>query len=94
MILFHVVDKKTELDFDFDNRPMTFVDLESGEEIKANPVDIRDNYLRSMRGFYEALKEKCGQYHVDFVEADINEGLNPILTQYLIKRQKTGLKHG
>ncbi|WP_306643225.1 DUF58 domain-containing protein [Sanyastnella coralliicola] len=88
VILFHVVDKKTELDFDFDNRPMTFVDLESGDEIKANPVDIRDTYLEQMSAFHQELKVRCGQNHIDFIEADINAGVNPILMEYMIKRQK------
>lgn len=88
VVIFHVVDKATELDFDFENRPYTFVDLETGEEIKANPADVRDNYLDEMARFHAALKVRCGQYGIDFVEADIAAGLNPILLQYLIKRQK------
>lgn len=88
VILFHVVDKKTELDFEFDNRPYTFVDLETGQQVKANPADIRENYLAQMTKFYGDLKIRCGQYGVDFVEADIAGGVNPILLQYLIKRQK------
>jgi hypothetical protein len=88
VILFHVVDKRTELDFAFENRPYTFVDLESGEEVKANPADIRMHYLEQMTAFHQTMKLKCGQYGVDFVEADIKAGLNPILLQYMIKRQK------
>jgi len=37
VILFHITDKKTELDFNFENRPYTFVDSETGEEVKAHP---------------------------------------------------------
>lgn len=88
VVVFHVVDKKTELDFDYENRPYTFVDLESGEEVKANPTDIREHYLENMNKFKTELKIKCGQYLIDFVEADINEGVNPILLQYLLKRQR------
>jgi hypothetical protein len=88
VIIFHVVDKKTELDFDFPNRPLTFIDLESGEEVKANPVDVRENYLSQMQAFNTDLKLRCGQYQIDFVEADIHEGVNPILMQYMLKRQK------
>lgn len=33
VILFHVVDSKTELNFDFDNAPRKFIDLETGEEV-------------------------------------------------------------
>lgn len=88
VIIFHVVDHKKEIDFDYENRPYTFTDLESGEEIKVNPADIRETYIRRMAEFRKELKLKCGQYQIDFVEADINEGFNPVLMQYLIKRQK------
>jgi len=88
VILFHVEDKKKEIDFDFENRPYTFTDLESGEEIKVNPADIRETYVQRMAQFKQELKLKCGQYQIDFVEADIQSGFNPVLMEYLIKRQK------
>jgi uncharacterized protein (DUF58 family) len=88
VILFHVVDKRTEVDFKYENRPYTFTDMESGEEIKVNPADIRSTYIERMAQFKHDLKLKCGQYKIDFVEADIAEGFNPVLMQYLIKRQK------
>jgi uncharacterized protein (DUF58 family) len=88
VVLFHVVDKSKEIDFDFENRPYTFRDMESGEEVKVNPIDIRDRYLDQMANFHNELKLKCGQYGIDFVQADINEGVNPILMEYLLKRQK------
>ena len=88
VIIFHVVDKKTEMEFDFPNRPLTFIDLESGEEVKANPVDVRENYLSQMAAFHSDLKIRCGQYQIDFVEADVNDGVNPILLEYMLKRQK------
>jgi len=77
-----------EMDFDFENRPYTFVDMESGEELKLNPTEVKDHYLKQVRKFREELKIKCGQYHIDFVESDINQGVNPVLMQYLLKRQK------
>lgn len=88
VILFHVADERMEMDFDFDNRPYTFVDMESGEEVKLNPNEVKDHYLKQVRKFREELKIKCGHYHIDFVEADINKGVNPILMEYMLKRQK------
>ncbi len=88
VILFHVTDKKKEELFDFENRPYTFIDLESGAEIKVNPADIRETYKANFEKFKTELKLKCGAYAIDFVEADINEGYNNILLQYFIKRQK------
>jgi len=46
VILFHVTDKMKELDFNFENRPYRFIDMESGEELKINPTDIREKYLQ------------------------------------------------
>ncbi len=86
VVLFHVNDKAKELDFDFENRPYHFIDLETGEQIKLNPKQIKENYIAEVQKFTNSLKLKCGQYHIDFVEADINQGFNNILLTYLIKR--------
>lgn len=88
VILFHIADKKKEIEFDYDNRPYTFTDLESGEEIKVNPMDVREHYLKGINDFRTELKLRCGQNRIDFVESDIHEGFNQVLLQYLIKRQK------
>lgn len=88
VILFHVVDKQREIDFEFDNRPYTFIDMESGEQVKVNPTEIKQSYLDSMGSYKKELMLRCAQYHIDFVEADINEGFNHVLREYLVKRQR------
>ncbi len=88
VLLFHVKDKKTEEDFDFEERPYEFVDIETGESIKAQPSQVKDFYQTSIKSFFQDLKLKCGQYKIDFIEADINEGIDQILWAYLIKRDK------
>lgn len=88
VMLFHVTDKKKELDFDFESRPYRFIDVESGEEVKVHSSEIRETYLKSIRDFKRELLLKCGQYQIDFIEADVNEGFNQILLPYLIKRSK------
>lgn len=86
VVLFHVVDKSKEMDFDFENKPYHFIDLESGEEIKLNPSQIKDQYQKSVHEYRDLLKLKCGHYKIDFVEADINEGFDHVLYTYLVKR--------
>ncbi len=88
VILFHITDKRTELDFDFENRPYTFIDTETGEQVKAHPAEIRETYLEQMNGFMNDLQIRCGQYGIDFVPADISEGFNKVLMRYVIKRNK------
>ena len=88
VILFHVVDKKHEVDLEFENRPYTFIDMETGEKIKLNPNQVKAYFSSKSEEFKNELKLKCGDYHIDFVEADINEGFHNILLKYLIKRSK------
>lgn len=88
VVLFHVVDKAKELDFEFENRPYMFIDMESGERLRLQPNQVKDHYLTQMHKFVEELKFKCLQYQIDFVEADINKGFRPILQSYLVKRSK------
>jgi len=83
-----VTDKSKELDFEFENRPHHFIDLENGTEIKLNPVQIREAYTQSINSFTEELKLKCSQFRIDFVEADLKEGFDKILSTYLVKRSK------
>ncbi|MBN2175589.1 MAG: DUF58 domain-containing protein [Bacteroidales bacterium] len=88
VILFHVVDKKKEIDFEFENRPYKFVDLENGQELKLTPSEVRDAYVNKISTFKNELKLKCGQYRIEFIEADINRGFEQILLPYLLKREK------
>jgi len=88
VVLFHVVDKAREVDFDFDNKPYKFIDMESGKEMKLHPHEVREQYTKSVKAFTKELKLRCGQYRIDFVEADINKGFRQVLLPYLLKREK------
>lgn len=86
VILFHVIEKSTEEDFHFDNRPYKFIDMESGEEVKVHPSEIRDSYVSNMATYRKELILRCRQYAIDFVEADISKGFQQVLLPYLVKR--------
>jgi len=88
VILFHVKDKRMEEQFEFSNRPHIFIDMESGQEIKFSPNEIRETYKQKIAEFYQELKIRCSQYQIDSVEADIHEGFREVLLPYLIKRSK------
>ncbi len=88
VILFHTVDKSTEFDFNFDNRPYKFIDMESGEELKLNPREVREQYLERIQKFRRDLELRCGQYRIEYVEADIRKGFDQILLPYFLKRKK------
>lgn len=88
VILFHVINKKIEVDFELENRPYTFIDMETGEKLKLQPSEIKSHYTKEIERYFKALKDKCASYRIDFVEMDVNAPLDAILLRYLIKRDK------
>ena len=90
VILFHVTDKSKELDFEFENRPYIFVDMETAEQVRLQPSQVKEYYTQQVGAFTEQLKLRCLQYKIDFVEADINKGFYPILQTWMLKRSKMG----
>ena len=87
VILFHVFDSLHEQKLEFENRPHKFVDLETGDDLKLNPVEIKEKYNKIMTEKKEELLRHCYQYQIDYIEADINKAYDQILTSYLIKRK-------
>jgi uncharacterized protein (DUF58 family) len=88
VLIFHVTDQKTELNFDFEDRPYEFIDMESGQKLKLQPSQMKEEYQKYMANYFKELKLKCGQFKIDLVEVDINEDFDHILSEYLIKRAR------
>lgn len=88
VLLFHVTDARHEMDFEFENRPHVFVDMESGEEVRVHPSKVKDYYKEQLQKFHKLLKLRCGQYRIDMIDTDINKDFRQVLQQYLLKRTK------
>ena len=88
VVLFHTVDKSLEMDFEFENRPYIFIDMESGEQVRLQPNQVKENYINQITKFKENLRLKCLQYQIDFVEVDINKDFREVLQAYLVRRSK------
>lgn len=92
VILFHTLDKKLEVDFEFENRPYMFVDIETGDRVKLQAHQVRDYYTDKVQAFKNEIKTKCLQYKIDLVETDIRQGFYPVLQNYLVKRSKMSFR--
>ncbi len=88
VILFHVQDGTYEVDFGFENRPYEFVDMESGEKLRMNSNQLKTEYVQKMAAYRDELALKCGQFGIDIINANTDEGFDKILLSYLIKRNK------
>lgn len=88
VILFQVADNSKEFELDYQNRPYLFIDMETEEKIRMHSQDFKKLYIEKIKKYKEELMNKCMQFNIDFVEADIAKGFYPILNSYLIKRNK------
>jgi len=88
VIIFQVIDKKLEIDFEYSDRPYLFKDLETGEEIRLQSNQVKEHYQESTKKFQEKMKQKALQYHVDYEMIDIRQDIFKTLQTYLVKRAK------
>jgi uncharacterized protein (DUF58 family) len=88
VVLFYLTEPKTEIDLEFENKPHKFIDVESGQDIKLSPNQLKELYKEQAQNYITELRLKCLQYKIDLVEVDINKGFEQILISYLLKRKK------
>jgi len=90
VVLFHVTDRLTEFNFDFDNAPRKFIDLESGEEVNLFAENVKEEYEKRVAAYFKKVEETCIQYHIRYVPVSVHESFEKILTTYLVEKQKFG----
>ena len=88
VVLFHTYSKETELDFSFSNSPKRFVDVETGEYMNLYADTIRDDYNAAVANYFDELRLRCAQYRIQYIPAIIEDGFSPVLTTFLVARQK------
>jgi uncharacterized protein (DUF58 family) len=88
VVLFHTYDGKLEYNFDFDNSPKKFVDVETGEDINLYTESVKKQYTVEVEKYFNELKMKCMKYKIEYIPVDIRKGFHQILISYLISRKK------
>lgn len=88
VLFFHTLHRGHEIDFDYPNRPTEFIDLETGQRLKANPADLAENYRQAMTRQTEELKRHTIQYRIDYQPVDVGLGVEQVLLPFLLKRAR------
>lgn len=88
VILFHVVDQQKEIDFELENRPYTLIDMETGDQMKLHPGQIKENYVQHIQAYFKEIKDTCINYGIEFQTLDTNKPLEDVIVQFLNKRKK------
>jgi len=90
VILFHVLDKKTELNFNFDNSPRKFIDLETGDEVNLFAENIKTDYEKLVKNYFGKIANTCAMYKIKYVPVYVDEKFEKIMTTYLVEKQRFG----
>ena len=90
VVLFHVIDKKTEFSFNFDNTPRKFIDLETGEQVNLFAENVKTDYEKLVNSYFEKVANTCAMYKIKYVPVSVDEKFEKILTTYLVEKQKFG----
>ncbi len=90
VIVFHVFDKQTEIDFDFDTTPRKFIDLETGDEINLFAEQFRTEYKSKVEKKFKELASSAAQNKIRYVPVNVADSFEQILTTYLVEKQKFG----
>jgi uncharacterized protein (DUF58 family) len=88
VIVFHTLHQPSELNFDYGNQPMTFEDAETGEQLKLQPNEYKQQYTTAMSEYVAKIKSKLMQYKIDYVAADTSKSVENALIPFLVKRKK------
>jgi len=84
VILFHIIDYKTEFEFNFNNRATKFVDVEYDSHINIFPEQIKKVYREAVSEYFQKIKETCYQYKIHYVPVDIKQGFKPVIIPFLL----------
>lgn len=90
VVLFHIIDNKTELNFDFDNAPRKFIDLETGEEINIYADNVKSEYEKQVAQYFKKIAQTCAQNKIKYVPVSISDNFEKIMTTYLVEKQSFG----
>lgn len=90
VVLFHTLDYKTEVDFDFDNVPKSFVDVETGDKVDLYAENIKESYKNRAERYISDVKLECAKYNIKYVPVSVSENFERIINTYLVERQKFG----
>ncbi len=90
VLLFNVMEKRSERDLDFPDRRFRLQDMETGAQMEVIPAQVREDYRKKVAEYTHRFKMACSEFKIDFEELDTESAFNLALLAYLNKRKKLG----
>lgn len=90
VLLFNVMERRSELELDFPEQRFMMEDMETGSQMEVRPGQIRDAYRKKVEEYIHRFRMACSEFQIDFEQLDTEEAFDLALLSYLNKRKKLG----
>jgi len=90
VLLFNVLEKRSERELAFPDKRFVFEDMETGHEMEILPAQVRDQYQKKVAEYTQQFKLACSEFEIDFEEMDTEKAFDLSLLAYLNKRKRLG----
>lgn len=90
VLLFNVLEKRSERELDFPDNRYVFEDMETDAEIEVIPAQIREDYKAKAEEYTHKFRMACSEFEIDFEEMDTEGQFDQALLAYLNKRRRLG----
>lgn len=88
VLLFNILEKKSERELDFPDGKFLFEDMETGSELEVIPAQIKDDYKKKVNEYTQKFNIVCSEAGVDFEQIDTQSPFDLALLAYLNKRKR------
>lgn len=90
VLLFNVLEEKSERELDFPDRRLRMQDMETGSQMEVLPAQIREDYQKKVEELTHRFKIACSEFQIDFEQLDTQSAFDLALLAYLNKRKRLG----
>lgn len=90
VLLFNVLERRSERELDFPDRRVMMQDMETGAKMEVIPAQIREDYKKKVSELTRRFKVACSEFQIDFEELDTQQDFDLALLTYLNKRKRLG----
>tara|TARA_R100001143_G_scaffold63596_2_gene73255 strand:+ start:3671 stop:4591 length:921 start_codon:yes stop_codon:yes gene_type:complete len=88
VLLFNVLENRSERELDFPDGKFLFEDMETGSELEVIPAQVKKEYQKKVHEYTQEFKIACNEARADFEEIDTQSPFDLALLAYLNKRKK------
>ena len=88
VILFHLLEKRSERELDFPDERFVFRDMETGGEMDVIPGQIRRDYQKKMAKYTKDFHITCSEANITYEEVDTQDPFEYALLAFLNKRRR------